>query len=265
MALFSDSFWGEKHTGFEVLTHNLKNGEQSCKDLEDFLKQCHILEETYIKALARVVKNVGSYSSNSSFSPVWQAVKASLEKISAAHSDLSKKWQDLIKDVHKHTEGLVKKYKTIKESQTSTQETMLSMQSISTHLSKSKDAYNAKFSDYKKLLMDKATIKKIEKSEADFKKATEDYKNNVTKYNSTREEFQSKMSNSADSFQESETEYLVQMDEFMKKYASIQEEKHTEIGELHYEFHSSLSALSVDTLLEKFIEAKGTGTDPPGR
>lgn len=264
MSMFADHFWGEKHTGFEVLSQNLKHGEQACKDLEDFVKQCSALEEMHVKSLTKVLRSVGSYSVTSSFSPVWGAVKASIEKLSTAHTDLSKKWKELSTDIHKYVESLGKKYKAIKDSQTSTQETVHSMQSIAVSLSKSKEAYNTKFSDYKRALTEKPTIKKIEKADADFKKSTEDYKSVVAKYNTTLDDFKKKMGESTELYQENEVEYLSQLEQFLRKYASIRDDKHTEIGELHYEFHQSLTELSVECLLDTFIETKGTGTDPPG-
>lgn len=265
MSMFTDHFWGEKHQGFEVLSQNLKHGEQSCRDLEDFIKQCSVLEDHYVKSLGRIIKSVGTYGTHSSFSPVWQAVKGSLEKLSTAHTELSKKWQELTKEVHKYLEGLAKKYKTaVKDSHASTQESVQSMQAATTQLTKSKEAYNAKFADYKKLLTDKATVKKIEKSEADFKKASDDYRTNVTKYNIAVDDFKKKMAEATEVFQEGEVEYLSQMESFVQKYASIREDKHTEIGELYYEFHSSHSELSVESLLDTFIRTSGTGSSPPG-
>lgn len=265
MSMFSNHFWGDKHNGFDILTQNLKHGEQSCRDIEDFIKQCSALEEQYVKSLGRIVKSVGAFSLHSSFSPVWQAVKASIEKLSAAHIDLSKKWQDLAKDIHKYLDGLSKKYKTfIKDGHSSTVEAVQSMQSITTQLAKSKEAYNSKFHDYKKLLTDKATAKKIEKSETDFKKATEDYKTNVAKYNTAVDNFTKRMNKATEDFQENEVEYLSQLEVFVQKYSSIREEKHAEIGELCYQFHTSLSELSVESLLDTFIEKMSTGTVPPG-
>lgn len=262
--MFVDHFWGEKHGGFETLLQNLKHGEQSCKDIEDFVKQCSNVEDIYVKSLNRVIKSISSYNTSGSFSPVWQAVKGSFEKLSTAHTELSKRWKELSNEIHKYFETLGKKHKSIKDTQVTTHETVQSMQSITSSLSKSKEAYSTKFSDYKKLLSDKTTAKKLERSETDFKKATEEYKLNVTKYNSTLEEYKKRMGESTELFQETEVEYLSQLEEFIRKYVSIRDDKHTEIGELHYEFHTSLRELSVECLLNTFIETKGTGTEPPG-
>ena len=262
--MFVHHFWGEKHNGFEVLSSNLKHGEQSCRDLEDFVKQLTVMEEQYVKSLARIIKTVGSYSTSSSFSPIWQAIKTSLEKLSSAHSDLIKRWHELNKDIHKYLESLGKKHKTLKDSQSATLEAVQSMQAITNSLAKSKESYSAKFNDYKKVLSEKTNAKKIERSESEFKKATEEYKTNVTKYNSSVDEYKRKMTESTEAFQEHEVEHLSQLEQFIQKFSSVKEEKHTEIGELHYEFHSSLSGLSVESLLDTFVETKGTGADPPG-
>ncbi|XP_067947866.1 F-BAR domain only protein 2-like isoform X2 [Watersipora subatra] len=263
MSMFADHFWGEKHNGFEALSQNLKHGEQSCKDIEDFVKQCSNVEDLYVKSLTRLIRSIGSYNTSSSFSPVWQTVKTSFEKLSASHSELSKRWKELSNDIHKYWESLGKKYKTIKDGQVTTLETVQSMQSITTMLAKTKENYNTKFSDYKKVLSDKSTTKKLDRTESDFKKATEEYKLNVGKYNATLEEYKKRMSETTELFQENEVEYLSSLDQFVRKFTSIRDDKHTEIGELHYEFHSSLTELSVECLLDTFIETKGTGTEPP--
>ena len=262
--MFADHFWGDKHNGFETLTQNLKHGEQSCKDIEEFVKQCSSLEDLYVKSLTRLIKSIGSYNAGSSFSPVWQTVKASFEKLSTCHAELSKKWKELSNDIHKYLESLGKKYKSIKDGQTTTLEAVQSMQSISTLLAKSKENYNSKFNDYKKVLSDKSTAKKLERCETDFKKATDEYKLNVGKYNATLDDYKKKMGEVTELFQENEVEYLSQMEQFVRKYTSIRDDKHTEIGELHYEFHTSLTELSVECLLDTFIETKGTGTEHPG-
>lgn len=263
--MFADHFWGEKHTGFDALSQNLKHGEQSCKDLEEFLKQCSNLEDVYVKALTRVIRSMGNYNSSGSFSPIWTAVKGSFERLAVSHTELSKRWKELANDIHKYFESLGKKYKTIKDSQSSTHDTVQSMQSISLLLAKSKETYNSKFNDYKKVLSDKTNAKKIERSESDFRKATEDYKLNVGKYNSTLDEYKRKMGESTELFQETEVEYLSTLEQFVRKFASVRDDKHTEVGELHYEFHTGLTELSVECLLDTFIESKGTGTEPPGK
>jgi len=265
MSMFADHFWGDKHLGFEVLSQNLKHGEQSCKDLEDFVKQCSSVEESHVKQMSRIVRSISSYSTNSSFSPVWQTVRSSFEKLSASHSELSKKWKELANEIHKCLENLGKKYKSIKETQASTLETVQSMQNISSLLTKSKESYNSKFLEYKKVLSDKSTAKKLERAEAEFKKATEEYKQNVAKYNTILEDYKKKMGESTEVFQEHEVEYLSQLEQFVRKYASARDDKHTEIGELHYEFHTNLTELSVECLLDTFIETKHTGTEPPGK
>lgn len=263
--MFVHHFWGEKHVGFETLSQNLKSGEQSCKDLEDFIKQFSTIEEQYVKSLGRIVKSIGAYSTSSSFGPVWTVVKVSLEKLSSAHTDLSKKWLELSKDVHKYLESLGKKSKALKDSQTATQETVLAMQTITNQLAKSKEAYNTKFSEYKKTLTDKSSTKKIEKADVDFKKATEEYKSNVNKYNTTVDTFTTKMGEATEAFQEYEVDHLSQLERYLQKFASIREEKHTEIGELYYDFHASCSELSVESLLDTFIETKGTGSEAPSK
>ena len=57
--VYSCSFWETdfvSHTGFETISNHLKEGQKSCKWLEDFLKQRAKAEEDYAKSLLKIAK-----------------------------------------------------------------------------------------------------------------------------------------------------------------------------------------------------------------
>lgn len=263
MARFEDNFWGDKHNGYDVLYQNMKYGEQASKDWMDFLRQYAACEEQYCKSLQRLAKSAGAYVVVGSFASVWPVVKASFDKLAQAHQDMSKQWQEMGKEILKYTDGQVKKHKAVKDSQTSTVEVVQTMQHITVTLQKTKEAYQAKFAEYCKARKEHASVKKADKMDADFKKAAEEYRAAVGKYNAAREEFQSKMTDSCKAFQEQEEAHLTQMLTFLKTFAGAHEQKHVEIGEMYYEFHSNVEQLSVAKLLTELVDAKRTGADRP--
>ena len=57
--IFSASFWETdfiSHSGFETLSNHLKEGQKSCKWLEDYMKQRAKAEEDYAKSLLKIAK-----------------------------------------------------------------------------------------------------------------------------------------------------------------------------------------------------------------
>jgi len=57
--VYKNSFWETdfvSQNGFETLTTHMKEGQRSCKWLEDYLKQRAKAEEDYAKALAKISK-----------------------------------------------------------------------------------------------------------------------------------------------------------------------------------------------------------------
>ena len=56
---FKNAFWEvdfEKQTGFETLASHIKEGQKSCKWLEDFLKLRVKAEEEFAKSLIKAAK-----------------------------------------------------------------------------------------------------------------------------------------------------------------------------------------------------------------
>ena len=54
---YTNSFWENdflSQTGFETLSTHMKEGQKSCKWLEDYLKQRAKAEEEYSKALCKI-------------------------------------------------------------------------------------------------------------------------------------------------------------------------------------------------------------------
>lgn len=82
----------------------------------------------------------------------------------------------------------------MKEEESGTLEVVQAIQSTTLTLQKAKDVYTQKGLEFDKLKKENASAKDLEKAEAKFKKAQEDYKNLVEKYNAIKEDFEKKMS-----------------------------------------------------------------------
>ncbi|XP_028661496.2 F-BAR domain only protein 2 isoform X1 [Erpetoichthys calabaricus] len=261
---FAENFWGEKNSGFDVLYHNMKYGQISSKELSDFIRERATIEETYARSMAKLAKTASNYSQLGTFAPVWEVFKTSTEKLASCHLELVRKLQELIKDAQKYSDEQIKTHKKTKEEVSSTLESVQNIQSITQALQKSKENYNVKSVEQERLKKEGATQKEIEKAGIKTKKATETYKAFVEKYASAKIDFEQKMTETAQKFQDIEEAHVLQMKEIIQCYSVAIEETHLQISQVHNEFVNNMENTTVENLIQKFAETKGTGKERPG-
>lgn len=257
---FSDYFWGDKNTGFDVLYHNMKHGLVASKELSDFLRERANIEENNSKLFGKLAKQSGG---SGTFAPLWQVLRTSIEKIAGLHLQMMHKVNELVKEVCKYTEELQKKHKLVKEEQGPTLEIVQTIQSTTLVLQKAKDVYQQKCEELDKLKRDSTSAKDLEKAEIKVKKAQEDYKTIVDKYALIKEDFEKKMSISCKYFQQVEEAHLRQMKEFLNTYTEVIESNHDLIGQICLEFKRQCVELTIEKLLEQFVLRKYTGLEKP--
>ncbi|KAF4024281.1 hypothetical protein G4228_016231 [Cervus hanglu yarkandensis] len=176
-------------------------------------------------------KELADFVRERTFAPVWDVFKTSTEKLANCHLDLVRKLQELIKEVQKYGEEQVKSHKKTKEEVAGTLEAVQAIQSITQALQKSKENYNAKCVEQERLKKEGATQREIEKAAVKSKKATDTYKLYVEKYALAKADFEQKM---------------------------------TETAQVHEEFINNMANTTVESLIQKFAESKGTGKERPG-
>ncbi|XP_070089590.1 F-BAR domain only protein 2 isoform X3 [Equus caballus] len=229
MAHFVESFWGEKNSGFDVLYHNMKHGQISTKELADFVRERATIEEAYSRSMTKLAKSASNYSQLGTFAPVWDVFKTSTEKLANCHLDLVRKLQELIKEVQKYGEEQVKSHKKTKEEVAGTLEAVQTIQTITQALQKSKENYNAKCVEQERLKKEGATQREIEKK-----------------------------------FQDIEETHLIHIKEIIGSLSNAIKEIHLQIGQVHEEFINNMTNTTVESLIQKFAESKGTGKERPG-
>ncbi|CAL8406220.1 unnamed protein product [Arctogadus glacialis] len=261
---FLESFWGEKNNGFDVLYHNMKHGQISSKELTDFIRERSAIEEAYARSVTKLAKSAGNFSPLGTFAPVWDVFRSSTEKLAACHLELVRKLQELIKEVQKYVDDQAKAHKKTKEEVASTLEAVQNIQTTSQALTKSKEAYNAKAVEQERLRKEGATQREVDKAGVKAKKATETYKSYVEKYATAKSEFEQKMAETAQKFQDIEESHVLHMKEIIQSYSQSVEETHVQIGEVHTEFVGNMENTSLEGLVQKLAESKGTGKERPG-
>ncbi|XP_068390845.1 F-BAR domain only protein 1 isoform X7 [Eschrichtius robustus] len=264
MSYFGEYFWGEKNHGFEVLYHSVKQGPISTKELADFIRERATIEETYSKAMAKLSKLASNGTSVGTFAPLWEVFRVSSDKLALCHLELTRKLQDLIKDVLRYSEEQLKAHKKCKEEAVGTLDAVQVLAGVSQLLPKSRENYLNRCMDQERLRRESTSQKEMDKAETKTKKAAESLRRSVEKYNSARADFEQKMLDSALHFQAMEETHLRQMKALLGSYAHSVEDTHVQIGQVHEEFKQNIENISVEMLLKKFAESKGTGQEKPG-
>ncbi|XP_065731717.1 F-BAR domain only protein 1 isoform X7 [Phocoena phocoena] len=263
MSYFGEYFWGEKNHGFEVLYHSVKQGPISTKELADFIRERATIEETYSKAMAKLSKLASNGTSVGTFAPLWEVFRVSSDKLALCHLELTRKLQDLIKDVLRYGEEQLKAHKKCKEEAVGTLDAVQVLAGVSQLLPKSRENYLNRCMDQERLRRESTSQKEMDKAETKTKKAAESLRRSVEKYNSARADFEQKMLDSALRFQAMEETHLRQMKALLGSYAHSVEDTHVQIGQVHEEFKQNIENISVEMLLRKFAESKGTGQEKP--
>ncbi|KAL0101589.1 hypothetical protein PUN28_019017 [Cardiocondyla obscurior] len=241
----------------------MKHGVIASKELAEFLRERSAIEENNYKLLSKVAKQATN-STQGTFAPVWAALRGAAEKLAILHFQMAQRVSELIKDVSKYADELHKKHKAVKEEESSTLEVVQSIQNITVTLHKAKDMCMQKRLELEKLKKDNASQRELEKAESKFKKAQDDYRTLVDKYTVIRNDFEAKMTQACRRFQDVEETHLKNMKEFLNTYADVLQTNHEQIGQVHIDFKRQCVDMTVEKLLEQFVQSKYTGFEKPG-
>uniref|UniRef100_A0A8C1M0J5 FCH and mu domain containing endocytic adaptor 2 n=1 Tax=Cyprinus carpio TaxID=7962 RepID=A0A8C1M0J5_CYPCA len=242
----------------------MKHGQISSKELSEFIRERATIEEAYSRSMTKLAKTASNCSQLGTFAPMWDVFKQSTEKLAACHMELVRKLQELIKEVQKYVEEQAKNHKKTKEEVASTLEAVQNIQSVSQALQKSKENYISKTLEQERMRKEGATQKDLDKAGLKVKKATETYKSYVEKYATAKTEFEQRMTETSQKFQGIEEEHVLRMQEIIHSYCQSVEETHIQIGEGQEEFVKNMENTSVESLIQKLAESKGTGKERPG-
>uniref|UniRef100_A0AAZ3QN98 F-BAR domain only protein 1 n=1 Tax=Oncorhynchus tshawytscha TaxID=74940 RepID=A0AAZ3QN98_ONCTS len=254
---------GDKNAGFDLLYHNMKHGQIATKELAEFVRERAAIEETYSKSMSKMAKMASNGSPLGTFAPMWDVFRVSSDKLALCHLELMRKMNDLIRDINKYGDEQVKVHRKTKEEQVATLESVQAVQVQNGHLQKSREGYHSKCIELDRLRKEGAPQKELEKAELKSKKAAELFAVCIEKYNRVGGDFEQKMSESAQKFQDIEEAHLRQIKQLIKGYSHSIEDTHVQVGQVHEEFKQNVENIGIDNLIQRFAEQKGTGKDRP--
>ncbi|XP_063056793.1 f-BAR domain only protein 1 isoform X2 [Engraulis encrasicolus] len=241
----------------------MKHGQIATKELAEFVRERAAIEETYSKSMSKLAKMASNGSPLGTFAPMWDVFRVSSDKLALCHLELMRKMNDLIRDINKYGDEQVKVHRKTKEEVVGTLEAVQALQVQSGHLQKARETHQARSLDMDRLRKESAPLKEQEKAELKWKKAAEHFAGAVEKYNRVGGDFQHKMTESAQKFQDIEEAHLRQMKQLLKGYSHSIEDTHVQVGQVHEEFKQNLENIGIENLIQKFTDQKGTGKEKP--
>ncbi|KAI0227721.1 Proline-serine-threonine phosphatase-interacting protein 1 [Lamellibrachia satsuma] len=272
-------------TGFEVLVKKLKDGRQMCKDFEDFLRQRAKIEDTYSKDLHKLAQTQGGNTETGSLRVSWDSMRAHLDKVSQEHSELSKviaeaatrmaEFKEAQKKDFKKEEANVKGCITRKIDQfKKTQDSKKAFEKASSDAEQIKMQVRSASgsgqtsrgpADMSKGALKGALYNKQVKTEEESDKLNHAYKDNLTKLEQLRIQWETIMISACNMFERLEEQRIVFLRNEMWVHLNAQSQACVRTDDNNEEVRMSLDKCDPDVDIVKFINEKRTGSERPAK
>uniref|UniRef100_A0A2I3GWG6 Proline-serine-threonine phosphatase-interacting protein 1 n=1 Tax=Nomascus leucogenys TaxID=61853 RepID=A0A2I3GWG6_NOMLE len=265
---FKDAFWCRDftaHTGYEVLLQRLLDGRKMCKDMEELLRQRAQAEERYGKELVQIARKAGGQTEINSLRASFDSLKQQMENVGSSHIQLALTLREELRSLEEFRERQKEQRKKVRQV--------------------------AKLSLYKKAMEVSKTYEQKCRDADDAEQAFERISANG--HQKQVEKSQNKARQCKDSAAEAERVYRQSIAQLEKVRAEWEQEHRTtcEAGgwgplarvqahrgaewasgcslcfflpQLYEEVRLTLEGCSIDADIDGFIQAKSTGTEPPG-
>ena len=263
---FSESFWDEKLSGFDILSSNLRNSQTNVRELEIFVREVANCEDQYVKQLNKVTAQFSKFSTDTILSPVWQnVIKDFNEHTAWSHLQFMNQLYDLLKDIQTYYNYLRKKKRKIRENEIKTVNCIDSFRFAKQQLAKARDQYHQLSAEKSAAAIDAAANANPsifsmlrQNSERRLHTAMDEYKQAIERYNQARVEFEQRYVDSCNSFQLNEAAHLRQMKAFLNTYVQLVGHLNTSRQKTFGDYSSKLNGVyTVDLLIQQFIINKG--------
>ncbi|XP_076984577.1 proline-serine-threonine phosphatase-interacting protein 1 [Tamandua tetradactyla] len=273
---FRDAFWCRDftaHTGYEVLLQRLLDGRKMCKDAEDLLRQRAQAEERYGKELVQIARKAGGQTEANSLRASFDSMKQQLENVGSSHIQLAQALREELRSLEEFRERQKEQRKKYEAVMDRVQKSKLSlykktMESKKSYEQRCRDADDAEQTCER--ISTSGNQKQVEKSQNKAKQcrdsATEAervYRQNVEQLEKVRGEWEQEHRTTCEAFQLQEFDRLTILRNALWVHCNQLSMQCVKDDELYEEVRLTLEGCSVDADIDSFIQAKGTGTEPP--
>lgn len=273
--MFSSNFWENdfvSQTGFDSIVSRMKEGRQTCRDVEDFLKQRAKAEEDFARALQKIARSERATGESGSLKASIEVLRSEAEIEASLHS---KHAQYLSEEANKLADFREKQ----REERKRYEDAMHKIHKIKADsfrkLQSCKSTYENKFraaekadSDYERVKFSTKPreVEKAKKNQQQSRlacdKADEDYKASVEQLEMNRQTWVQEHRNVCEIFQRLEEERLQYLRNGLWVYANLGSDLFVESDDSRERMRLSLEKCDVSGDLKEFVTKKGTGTKP---
>ncbi|KAM5293134.1 proline-serine-threonine phosphatase-interacting protein 1 isoform 4-T4 [Ctenodactylus gundi] len=274
---FRDAFWCRDftaHTGYEVLLQRLLDGRRMCKDVEELLRQRAQAEERYGKELVQIARKAGGQTEINTLRTSFDSLKQQMENVGSAHIQLALALREELRgleDFRERQKEQRKKYEAVMDRVQKSKLILYkkTMESKKTYEQKCRDADDAEQAFER--ISASGHQKQVEKSQSKAKQckdaaneAERMYRQNIEQLEKVRGEWEQEHRTTCEAFQLQEFDRLTVLRNALWVHCNQLSMQCVKDDELYEEVRLTLEGCSVDTDINSFIQAKSTGTEPPG-
>ncbi|XP_054523807.1 proline-serine-threonine phosphatase-interacting protein 1 isoform X3 [Pan troglodytes] len=274
---FKDAFWCRDftaHTGYEVLLQRLLDGRKMCKDMEELLRQRAQAEERYGKELVQIARKAGGQTEINSLRASFDSLKQQMENVGSSHIQLALTLREELRSLEEFRERQKEQRKKYEAVMDRVQKSKLSlykkaMESKKTYEQKCRDADDAEQAFER--ISANGPQKQVEKSQNKARQckdsATEAervYRQSIAQLEKVRAEWEQEHRTTCEAFQLQEFDRLTILRNALWVHSNQLSMQCVKDDELYEEVRLTLEGCSIDADIDGFIQAKSTGTEPPG-
>ncbi|KAM6203187.1 proline-serine-threonine phosphatase-interacting protein 1 isoform 5-T5 [Rhynchocyon petersi] len=275
---FRDAFWCRDftaHAGYEVLLQRLLDGRKMCKDVEDLLRQRAQAEERYGKELVQIARKAGGQTEINSLRASFDSLKQQIENVGSLHIQLALALREELRSLEEFRERQKEQRKKYEAMMDRMQKSKVSlykktMESKKTYEQKCRDADEAEQAFER--ISTSGNQKQVEKSQNKAKQCKDSaieadrvYRQNIEQLEKVRAEWEQEHRTTCEAFQLQEFDRLTILRNSLWVHCNQLSMQCVKDDELYEEVRLVLEGCNVDADIDGFIQAKSTGTEPPGK
>nr|XP_055133611.1 proline-serine-threonine phosphatase-interacting protein 1 isoform X3 [Symphalangus syndactylus] len=274
---FKDAFWCRDftaHTGYEVLLQRLLDGRKMCKDMEELLRQRAQAEERYGKELVQIARKAGGQTEINSLRASFDSLKQQMENVGSSHIQLALTLREELRSLEEFRERQKEQRKKYEAVMDRVQKSKLSlykkaMESKKTYEQKCRDADDAEQAFER--ISANGHQKQVEKSQNKARQCKDSaaeaervYRQSIAQLEKVRAEWEQEHRTTCEAFQLQEFDRLTILRNALWVHSNQLSMQCVKDDELYEEVRLTLEGCSIDADIDSFIQAKSTGTEPPG-